>query len=131
MTFPALTAEETDLGVISLRTEAVQAYREAVGDTSKVSADAVPPTGLAAWCLARLIERMGLPAGTLHGTQEIESLRAVRPGDEVRCGAKLGGRSQRGGWEFTTVDFTLRDRSGETVLCGRSMVMQRMPGKEA
>ena len=126
MTFPALTATETELGLIPISADALHSYIAAVDDQSSLSTKGlVPATALAAWCLARLIERMGLPAGTLHGTQEIESLRTVHVGETLACTAKLGGRSQRAGWEFTTADFALRDAAGATVLRGRSMVMQR------
>lgn len=127
LAFRALADTDTDLGPLDLSPAAVDAYLTAVGDESGVFQQhrLVPPTALAAWALAALIHRMGLPPGTLHGTQELECLRAVQVGEAVRCAARLGGRSQRSGWKFTTIDFTVQDATGTPVLRGRTLVMER------
>jgi acyl dehydratase len=78
---------------------------------------------VAALALRSLMEQMTLPAGAIHGSQELGFVRAVEAGERITCRAWLAHRSQRAGWWILAVGMEGADESGEPVLTGRLTVM--------
>ena len=108
----------------------VQAYTSAVEESSPVYRDTtpVPPTAIAALGVRTILKELGLPPGTLHAAQEMSMSRAVAAGEELSCAAKVAQSSQRRGWQFVIVEFSLADREGNAVLEGRTTLMVPLPG---
>lgn len=102
-----------------------QAYTSAVEESSPVyrDTDLVAPTAIAALGVRTILKELALPPGTLHAAQEISMSRAVSTGEEISCAAKVTQSSQRRGWQFVVVKFSLADREGKTVLDGRTTLM--------
>jgi len=109
--------------------EAVVRYLEAVEDEAlprlaQAEGKAwVPPMAVAALALRSLMEEMTLPAGSIHGSQELEFVRALETGERIACRAWLSHRSQRGGYWVLAVGMEGADESGRSVLAGRLTVM--------
>ncbi len=109
--------------------EAVARYLEAVEDEAlprlaQAEGKAwVPPMAVAALALRSLMEEMVLPAGAIHGSQELEFVRAVEAGERITCRAWLSHRSQRGGYWVLAIGMEGADESGQAVLTGRLTVM--------
>ena len=82
-----------------------------------------PPMAVAALALRSLMEETVLPAGAIHASQEFEFLRPVEVDERISCRARLGHRSQRGGWWVLAVELEGADESGQAVLAGRLTVM--------
>ena len=108
---------------------AVASYVEAVEDEAlprlaQAEGKAwVPPMAVAALALRSLMEETVLPAGAIHASQEFEFLRPVEVSERIACRARLGHRSQRGGWWVLAVEIEGADESGQAVLAGRLTVM--------
>lgn len=83
----------------------------------------VPPMAVAALALRSLMEEMALPAGSIHGSQELQFVRPVEVGERITCRAWLSHRSERGGWWALAVEIEGADESGQPALAGRSTVM--------
>ena len=117
--------DEVDLGGWKLSDEFVQDYLEAVGDALPAYAHygLVPPTALAARALGSLLEQLELPPGAVHSLQEIATIKPVSFGQEITGIASLGQPKRRGGMEFITAGFTLKDGEGRDVLTGKSTVL--------
>lgn len=109
--------------------EAVARYLEAVEDEAlprMAQAEGkawVPPMAVAALALRSLMEEMVLPAGAIHGSQELGFVRAVEVGERITCRAWLSHRSQRAGWWLLAVEMEGVDESAQPVLTGRLTVM--------
>jgi acyl dehydratase len=109
--------------------EAVARYLEAVEDEAlprlaQAEGKAwLPPMAVAALALRSLMEEMVLPAGAIHGSQELRFVRPVEAGERIACRAWLGHRSQRAGWWILAVEMEGADESAQPVLTGRLTVM--------
>lgn len=119
-----------DLGSWTLTDESVRQYLDAVGDDLGLYAEVglAPPLALCAWSLGAMLERLSLPAGTIHSIQEMEVLAGVKAGDVIR-GEALPERSRsRGDLRFMTVGYTLYGESGDVVQRGKTTVL--IPARE-
>lgn len=116
---------DIDLGSWRLTEERVGQYLDAVGDSLELYGQhgLVPPLALAAYALGALLEKLNLPPGTIHSVQEMEVAGPVAMGQEVNGRAALERPRQRGGLQFTTVTYTLRDSGGATVQTGKTTVL--------
>lgn len=96
------------------------AYRAATADGLSIYDEegAVPPLAVAALALGALLERVGLPPGTLHASESLQAEAAVPVGATLECRARLTQRSQRAGWTVSVLD-------SEIVLDGRAAVKAR------
>lgn len=123
--------EEFVVGEWIVGQEFVTKYLAAVADSLPVYEDlkAVPPLALAALALGALLEKLSLPPGTIHASQEVQCGRLVRQGERVSCKGRLGRPVVRGDWKFISVDFTLRDSNDETAASGKTTVL--VPAAEA
>ena len=104
-------------------------YLEAVGDDRPeyLETGIAPPLGLTAWALGSLLERLALPPGAIHSSQELETLGPVHWGEVISGTASIDGPKRRGGMEFITASYSLEDGSGRAVSKGRSTVFHVDP----
>ena len=70
-----------------------------------------------------MLERLSLPAGTIHSIQEMEALAGVAIGEEIRGEARPERPRTRGGLRFMSVGYTLSRTSGEVVQTGKTTVL--------
>ena len=116
---------DIDLGCWPLTEEKLRQYLAAVGDAPDLYLQhgLAPPLALSAYALGALLDKLNLPPGTIHSTQEMEVVGPVAIGQEIRGRAVLERPRRRGGWQFITVTYTLHDRSGATVQTGKTTVL--------
>lgn len=114
-----------DLGSWTLSEESVRAYLDAVGDDQDVYAETglAPPLALCAFALGAMLEKLSLPAGTIHSIQEMEAVAGVNVGEIVHGEAVPERARSRGGLRFMTVGYTLKDGAGEVVQRGKTTVL--------
>ena len=114
-----------DLGGWTLTEDLVKGYLDAVDDDLAVYAETglAPPLALCAWALGAMLDKMSLPAGTIHSIQEMEALAAVAVGDEIRGEAVPERPRTRAGLRFMTVAYTLKNGSGQIVQAGKTTVL--------
>lgn len=118
-----------DLGIWNITREWVKEYLQATGDDLDLYGEsgAVPPLALCAWTLGAMLERLSLPAGTIHSIQEMEALEVVAAGEEIHAEALPERPRSRGGLRFMTVGYTLKNGAGIIVQTGKTTVL--MPGE--
>ncbi len=121
---------EIDLGHWSLGPPDVDAYLQAIEDHSTIytSLSVVPPLAMVAHVVKEILERLSLPPGTLHATQEMSCLRGVMVGEKMSTTASFGRPLLRGEWQFISANFTVWGHDGEMALKGRTTVI--VPVKE-
>ena len=114
-----------DLGRWTVTEDKVKGYLEAVDDVQELYLELglAPPLALCAYALGALLDKMSLPAGTIHSIQEMEVVGATTIGQEVYGEAAPERPRSRGGLKFTTVVYTLRDGEGEVVQRGKTTVL--------
>jgi hypothetical protein len=105
----------------------VELFREAIGQR----ADGVPPTFAAVGEFASLPRITDDPdlgmdySRVVHGEQRYEWRRALRVGEELTVHSRIASIRVKGGHGFLTVESELRDTAGETVVVGRSTMIER------
>ncbi|HEY5640279.1 MAG TPA: MaoC family dehydratase [Dehalococcoidia bacterium] len=106
-----------------LSDEWVDAYVAAVEDEaiSALGGGSVPPMAVAALAIRALLERAGLPPGTLHAGQELKFAAPVRRGDTLSVSARIASRGERAGWTLMGVELRV-ERADETVMTGRATI---------
>ena len=116
---------DIDLGCWPLTEEKVRQYLAAVGDPPDLYLQygLAPPLALSAYALGALLDKLNLPPGTIHSTQEMEVAGPVAIGQEISGRAVLERPRRRGGWQFITVTYTLQDSGGATVQTGKTTVL--------
>jgi len=121
--FPAAT--------FRISAESVGRYLDAVQDRSAARGEAAPPLAIAALALRALLERLELPAGSLHAAQEVECRAAAPVGAELTMRGEVTQRSERGGFVASVIEFEVApaDSRGEPVLVGRTTVMAPRPAE--
>ena len=102
-----------DLGSWTLSEELVREYLDAVGDDLGIYAETglVPPLALCAFALGAMLQKLSLPAGTIHSIQEMEVVAGVAFGEPVRGEAVPERPRNRGGLRFMTVGYTLENEA--------------------
>ncbi len=109
----------------SVSAEEVRAYLDATGGSADVWVHYVPPLALAALTLAGLMDEIPLPAGAVHVSQDLESVRAVKHGEPVEARLTIAQQSVRQGTNVVVFAIELRTASG-AALQGRTTVMAPM-----
>ncbi len=119
------TETRIELGGWSFTEESVRRYLAAVDDDLDLyfQEGLVPPLVLSAYALGSLLEKLALPPGTIHSIQEMEAVLPIAMGQEVTGAAILERPRRRGGLQFTTVTYTLKDGDGATVQTGKTTVL--------
>lgn len=86
----------------------------------------VPPTALLALAMRALAAKLSLPAGTIHASQECQSLKPVLAGSAVTCQAQVSQKQSRGPMHLLSLDLEALGMDGEPVLKGRAtMILPR------
>ena len=110
-----------------LDADAVERYRDAVGDWSKITSvdgeEVAPPMAVAALSLRGVIKDLAIPGGALHAGQELEFKGAVHVGETLRCSAKILQNSVRGKWRFLVVQLYVETQVDQRVMEGKSTIM--------
>lgn len=116
---------DLDLGPWQLSAEKIGQYLDAVGDSPELYLQhgLAPPLALSAYALSALLEKLNLPPGTIHSTQEMAVAGPVAIGQEISGRAVLERPRRRGGLQFITVTYALHDGSGATVQTGKTTVL--------
>ena len=114
-----------DLGSWTVSEESVREYLDALGDDLDVYSETglAPPLALCALALGAMLDRLSLPAGTIHSIQEMEAVVGVKIGDIVHGEAVPERARSRGGLRFMTVGYTLENEDGEVVQRGKTTVL--------
>ena len=105
-----------------LTQEWVADYVDVVED-SVIDAEVTPPMAVATQAIRILLSEMPLPPGALHSGQDLEFLRPVGRGEQLSLQARVANNSLRRGLTVIAVDLVVEDRSGATVMRGRSTIM--------
>lgn len=116
-------------GNYRLEAERVSLFLKAVGDTSQLYHDSrlVPPMAVAALAMAKLSETVTFPAGSVHVSQELSFLAAVRVDDSLTSYARISRTQKRGTLHLITVGFDVRNQQQKTVLTGKtSFILPQM-----
>ncbi len=109
---------------ISMTPEMALAYTRAIsGPDSPDYGDTLPPLAVIALGLSRIIEDLGLGAGTVHAGQEVELMRPVRAGETITATAELKSNAPRKDVRFATVATEFRDSAGTVVATASSTVI--------
>jgi len=105
-----------------LDSSTVANYLRAVGETSNLYQDLeiVPPIAVAALAMAALSERMTLPAGAIHVSQELEFLSIVKTKDTITSYARVTRNQKRGKLHFLTIGLNACNNKQEAVLAGET-----------
>lgn len=122
----AVTVEPgLDLGECLVTEDRVRRYLEAVGDEHRVYFDhsLAPPVAMTAWALGAILDKLALPDGAIHSSQELEILGGAKFPGAYRVTADLGKPRQRGNLVFLTVSYSLADTEGRLVQRGKSTVL--------
>lgn len=99
----------------------IRAYLQATGDTSNLyrQRSLVPPLAVAALAMAALSEKITLPSGTIHVSQELAFYGKVFAGDRITCCSKVSRKVDRGGLRLMSTDIKVTNQDGKTVLTGK------------
>ncbi|MCR4393978.1 MAG: MaoC family dehydratase N-terminal domain-containing protein [Dehalococcoidales bacterium] len=99
----------------------IRDYLQATGDTSNLyrQRSLAPPLAVAALAMAALSEKITLPPGTIHVSQELAFCGVVFAGDRITCSSKVSRKVDRGGLRLMSTDITVTNQDGKTVLTGR------------
>ncbi len=113
------------MGRWKITKEWVSQYLEAVADPLPhyLELGIVPPLAICALALGTLLKELALPDGAIHSLQEVNTVRAVRLGEELVGKAGLERPRQRGNLQFITASYRVRDAAGSEVQNGKSTVL--------
>ena len=117
--------EAIHLGCWKLSEESVRNYLNAVGDDQGLYLELglAPPLALCAYALGAMLEKLSLPAGAIHSIQEMEAASAAAIGQDIHGEAVPERPRKRGGLQFMTVAYSLKDESGNLLQTGRTTVL--------
>ena len=122
-----MDASENDiqLGEWEITADWLNDYLIAVSDTGVeyTKSGMVPPVAISALVIGGLLEKLGLPSGTIHSLQEIETIGPALIGDLLRASAAIGQTRQRGDLKFVTVNYSVNNSAGKEVQVGKSTVL--------
>jgi hypothetical protein len=115
---------QLDAGEVAITPEGVESYLAAVTDSNAVYGETglAPPLAVAALALARLLEVIRLPGGTLHTGQEIEMNGGVPIGAKLSMSGRIAQRSERAGMTIIVIEFSLSNNANK-LLTGRTTLM--------
>lgn len=100
----------------------IAAYLNAVEETSPLyrNTGLVPPMAVAAYAMASLSEKLSLPPGSLHVSQELEFVDMVKVGDTITCRARVIQNKKRGRLHLMVINFDVFHQSRKKVLAGKT-----------
>ncbi len=99
----------------------VSAYLKATGETNELyfAEPLVPPMAVTAFAMNSLSQAVTMPPGTIHVSQELDFLLAVKVGDTITCYSTVSRKVDRGGLRLMNTDITVINQKSEKVLAGR------------
>lgn len=113
-----------------LSAEDVRRYLDAVEDRSDAYGQGsegpvwAPPLAIAALALRTILERVELPAGAVHASQEVEFRRPVPVGVPLRSRSRVAQRSEMRGVIVSVIEFDVGEEGASTpAVVGRATVM--------
>jgi len=114
-----------------LDADAVAAYLAAVEDANRLYQDdnITPPLAIAACAMKALFDDIGLPAGTIHISQELEFTGVINTGESLTSQAIVKRRQTRGKLDMLTIGFEITNQQQRTVLTGETSLI--LPASEA
>ena len=100
----------------------VAAYLGAAEDTSHLYRDSrlVPPMMVAAYAMAALSQRIALPPGTIHVSQELEFIDTVSVDDSLISQATVSRKQHRGKLHLLAIETNVCNQNQQAVLTGKS-----------
>ena len=100
----------------------VDKYIQAVSETSDLftGTQLVPPSAVAAYAQAALLEHIDLLAGTIHVSQDLEFLGRVSIGDEIITSARVSRKQERGKMRILNIELEVTNRNSEVVMKGKN-----------
>lgn len=113
----------------NLDAEIISKYLEAVdessslywhSDNAQVLTGLVPPMAITTYAMMMLLQRLSLPPGSIHVTQEIECLKAIEVGTRITCQAKVSQKWKRSKFHLLTIDLSILDQNKELVQSGKA-----------
>jgi len=125
---PTIRCDQLDTGYefppasYNLDAEIISKYLEAVEESSSLYWRAdnpraltglVPPMAITTYAMTMLLQRLSLPAGSIHVTQEIEFLKVIEVGTRITCQAKVSQKWKRSKFHLLTIDLTILDQNKE------------------
>lgn len=121
------TGDEVLAETLRLEPRLVAAYLEAVGDAPSSgeggSEPGVPPLGVVALALRRLLERVELPDGTVHTGQMVRAAATVSPGESLPMRWSVSRASSRAGSLFVNLDLRVERADAPVVEARVSLVV--------
>lgn len=105
-----------------LTADAVEAYREAVGDAVTPPAEA-PPMAVAACGMAALARVLIIPPGTIHTAQEMQFLRPVAPESRLQCRARVVQKQARARFRMLAVEVAISTADGQALLQKTTLIL--------
>jgi hypothetical protein len=96
-------------------------YRQATQETDELFCQEglVPPMAITALAMTALGKSITMPAGTIHVSQELEFLKAVKTGDTITCYSKVSRKVERGGLRLMNTDINVVNQDKEKILSGK------------
>ncbi|MFC2005536.1 hypothetical protein ACFLVG_01055 [Chloroflexota bacterium] len=100
----------------------ISTYLKAVEDASYLYQDTklVPPMAIAAHAMAALAQRICLPPGTIHVSQELEFIDTVSVNDSLTSYARVNRKQSRGRLHLLDIDLYVQNQNRKTVLAGKT-----------
>ena len=110
----------------------VATYLKAIEETSDLyqGTTLVPPMAIAAYAMTALSERISIPPGTIHVSQEIEFIDTVSVGDTIICHAKVSRKQDRGRLHLLAIDLNVFKQNQKVVLAGTTSFVLPMPDED-
>lgn len=90
----------------------------------------VPPMAIATFAITALSQQLAFPPGSIHISQEIESLKAVSVGERIICSARVSRKQVRSNMKILSIDLIVRDRSQDLALMGKTSFISPGPNIE-
>jgi len=112
----------------NLDAEIISKYLEAAGESSSLYwqsenhqalSGLVPPMAITTYVMTMLMQKISLPPGSIHVSQEIEFLKATEVGTRITCHAKVSQKWQRSKFHLLTIDLNVFDQNKELVQTGK------------
>jgi acyl dehydratase len=108
----------------------VRDYLDAVGDALPIYGElgVAPPLMVAAQAMGIVLERLALPPGAIHMSQELDFPNLARVGEDATCSIVLSRVSVRGGMRVLVAEFIVSGEGGRPLVTGKSTVMAPLEG---
>lgn len=120
---------------LTLEPDRIKDYIEAVEESSGYftqcnPGEIAPPLACASLAIGALVNKMELPAGTIHLSQEITSSRPAKVGKTVLCHTSIIRDQVRRNLRIMTLKLEINDEAGNAVLEGKTTFVLPQQGKE-